>query len=69
MNPIRIPQLLTLLYGVAIVVAIFAGGLVPVLIAGAIVVGVSYSVFSRGRMTPGAGRDRQRNRNRNRNRG
>jgi hypothetical protein len=68
MSPIRIPQLLTLLYGVAIVVAVFVGGLVPVLIAGAIVVGVSYSIFSRGRMIPGAGRDRQRNRNRNRSR-
>lgn len=69
MTPTRIPQLLTLLYGVAIVVSIFTGGLVPVLIAGAIVVGLSYSVFSRGRMTPGAGRNRQRNRNRDRDRG
>jgi hypothetical protein len=69
MTATRIPQLLTLLYGVAIVISIFTGGLVPVLIAGAIVVGASYSVFSRGRMTPGAGRNRQRNRNRNRDRG
>jgi hypothetical protein len=64
MTPARIPYLVSVLYAAAIVIAIFAGGLVPVLIVGAIVVGLAYSVFSRGRVAPGVGRMRNRNRNR-----
>lgn len=58
----RIPYLVSILYAAAIVISLFTGGLVPVLIVGAVIVGLAYSVFARGRLAPGAGRNRNRNR-------
>jgi len=55
-----------MLYAILIVVTVFFfdQALVPVAVIGAMLVGLYYTVRSRGNV--GRGRDRQRNRNRNR---
>jgi hypothetical protein len=61
---VRVASLAGLVYVIAIVVALFTSGLVPVLVVGALLVGLVY------RMAAGNGgttrEPRQRNRNRNR---
>jgi len=55
------------LYAVAILIAIFVGGLLPVIIVGAILLAMVYTglnIASRG--SQGEGRERNRNRDRNR---
>jgi hypothetical protein len=51
------------LYAVAIIIALFVGGLIPVIIVGAILLGLSYRF---GPRAVGTGRQRNRNRNRDR---
>ncbi len=63
----RIRTGLSSLYGIAIVVAIFTGGLIPVLIIGAVAVAGLSTILTRGGPAPGdPGRQRNRNRYRNR---
>jgi hypothetical protein len=56
------------LYAAAIVISIFVGGLVPVLIAGAIISAIAYTAIARSTRGAGVEGGRQRNRNRNRDR-
>jgi hypothetical protein len=51
------------LYGIAILISIFAGGFIWVLNVGAVVAALAYR-FTAGGAPAGAGRNRQRNRNR-----
>jgi len=55
------------LYAVAILVALFVGGLIPVIIVGAILLAMVYTGLNiAGRSSQGPGRERNRNRDRNR---
>lgn len=56
------------LYAAAILISIFAGGLVPVLIVGAIVSAIAYTAIARSARGASVDGGRQRNRNRNRDR-
>jgi hypothetical protein len=54
------------LYGVALIIGIFAHAFVIVAVVGAVVLSILYTAVARGGGGPGTGRDRQRNRNRGR---
>jgi hypothetical protein len=62
----QLDTLLPMVYGLAVVVCALwiQGGLIPVAVIGAILLGIYYAVF-RGRLAPGEG-GRRRNRIRNR---
>jgi 1,4-dihydroxy-2-naphthoate octaprenyltransferase len=64
-NKMAVRSAIGSLYGVAILISIFAGGLVPVLIVGAVVAAIAYR-FTAGGSAGGPGRQRNRNRNRDR---
>ena len=57
------------IYAVAVVIAIFVGGLIPVIIVGAILLAIVYTFLAMtasGRTGPGRERNRNRNRDRDR---
>jgi hypothetical protein len=58
--------LIPALYGVALVIGIFAHAFVPIAVIGALVTSVLYGAVARASAGPGRGRNRNRNRNRNR---
>jgi hypothetical protein len=63
---VRIAGIAGAIYAAAIIVSIFVGGLVPVLIGGALLVGLAYRLAAGGGEPRGG---RQRNRDRSRSRG